>query len=54
MVGKISTYSYFGMGSNPFLRNVFQVDILYKKSHGQVVWQGSYFICIWKVENVLG
>ena len=29
-VGKIPTYSYFEEGgSNPFLRNIFQVDILY-------------------------
>ena len=27
-VGKISTYSYFGGGSKPFLCNIFQVDIL--------------------------
>ena len=31
-VGKISTYSYSGgRGSNPFLRNIFQVYILYYK-----------------------
>ena len=29
-VGKITTYSYFGEGgSNPFLCNIFQVNILY-------------------------
>ena len=29
-LGKMSTFSYFGEGgSNPFLRNIFQVDILY-------------------------
>ena len=38
--------------SNPFLRNIFQVDILYHKSRGQVVWQGSYLICIWKVKKM--
>ena len=28
--GNLSIYSYFeGEGSNPFLRNIFQVDILY-------------------------
>ena len=43
-VRKISTYSYLGGGSNPFLRNVFQVYILYLKSRGQLVFQGSYFI----------
>ena len=49
-VGKISTYSYFGgRGSHPFLRNIFKVYILYCKSRGQVVWQGSYviYLIIW-------
>ena len=39
--------------SNPSLRNIFQVDILYQKSRGQVVSQG-YFICVWNVENEFG
>ena len=44
-----------GRGSNPFLRNIFQLAILCQKSRGQVVWHGSYFICIWKIKkNLLG
>ena len=40
-------------GSNPFLRNILQVDILYYKSRDQVLWQGSHFICVWKVKNCI-
>ena len=51
-VGKISTYPYFGEGgSNPFFRNIFPSLYFYYKSRGQVVWQGSYFICVWKVKK---
>ena len=40
--------------SNSFSRNIFELNTLYYKSRGQVIWQGSYFICVWKVKNVSG
>ena len=46
-----SLHALWGGGSNPFLRNIIQVDILYYKSRGLQVWQGSYFICVWKVKK---
>ena len=40
----LHTLTLGGQKSNTFLRNILQVDILYQKSRGRVVWLGLCFI----------
>jgi hypothetical protein len=46
---KISTYSYFGERRSHHSYIIFSKSIFYIRN--QVVWQGSYFICAWKVKK---